>query len=55
VLLTPTLFEGLHRLLDLPLVGLVQYRGYDLSILTAISQPMRFCSSVARLRQAAGK
>jgi hypothetical protein len=37
--------EGLHDLLDLPLVGLVKTVAMMFSIRRAISQPFRFCSS----------
>jgi hypothetical protein len=50
-----SLVEGFHRLLQLPPVCLVQHGDYDFSILTAVSQTLRFCSTVARLRQAGGE
>ena len=44
-----------RRLIDLSLVGLVQDRQGIFSILTTISQPLRFCSSVAQVCQAGGR
>lgn len=49
-----TFLQSIYNLFDLLLVGLVKNRGYDLSILTHISQPTCFCSSVARLLQMHG-
>jgi hypothetical protein len=47
--------ENVRDLLDLPLVSLAQDRRDSFSIRTAISQPIRFCFSAARLLQAGGE
>src|SRR5829696_5428633 len=49
--------SGQHSpgLLDLPLVGLMRTVHMIFSILTAVSQPLLFCSAVARWRQSGGE